>query len=474
MTIRTDWKMFIGGLGAGGAANGRPVDALDLTGRLRGAEVEWNTDFGKAGTARGTFVVDNSDGYFTPNPYDIDLAYDAPVSYGGLLFGAPVFVVGYADLANGTTQVVDITLPGGDVYPNVDNQFAGAYTGIVTGVDVADDGYTSTLTLFTEDPMSAFQRSIVTTTATYTTGVPAWQIVEDMVSKTTLPNFGGTITTLYSPTVGDDFDPAPSFTAGQTIGDVLAQMAASDWAVHQPWTIYFENNPSPGQPALVYYKHWTLKRDVLLLPDQVKADNDPLPILFAEPPFSNDALPFRAISYGFQTDRIITQSAVESEQDGGVWITPDPDLVILPIGETPTQKYGARSARLAQTATTTGARDQLAPDLMNWWDRSVFTANSIEVTGGMIESHASDAALPMVQLLMSPPFYGNGPLMRDVFIDATGAGGATLSFSTLFLSATLTLFGRDWVMTLSDGIDRTFGAFILNDTEDGVLDEDRI
>jgi hypothetical protein len=60
-------------------------------------------------------------------------------------------------------------------------------------------------------------------------------------------------------------------------------------------------------------------------------------------------------------------------------------------------------------------------------------------------------------------------------VQATGAGGATIDAEVAFFQAELSVTPRDWVVRFSGGRpwDESFG-FILDDTDLGVLDENRV
>lgn len=474
--IYTGWRLFIGGVGrTRTSTNGRPDDAYDFTSRIVACNTEWTLGFGEVGTATLTATLQNRDGFLSPSQsYNSDIYNDNHAYDGWSFWGLPVFLVGYADTVDGTTQVQDITITGVGDSAIQGNEFAGIFTGVVSDVRIEDDGFTSTMQLTALDMGQVFGRRAVTATSSYTAGYPSWQIVEDMIDKTPLPLFGAdNKTTIVSLIVGDQYDPAPAFNAGDIGADVLQNMVIAEYGVHQPWTLYFESN-AYGTGSDLWIKHHTIKRDNLILPDQVKGDNEPLTIDFSSLPLSPKQLPYRDIDYGFEVDKLVTVAAVESDQDPGNYVTPDPDVHILPIGKTSVQTYGPRGARLANTPMTTTARDDLAPALLSWFDSVTFSCKAIEVTGGQIRQHANDAALTAVELLMSPPYFGNGALFRVTNIDGAGAGGATLDFTTLFMRAELSILENDWVMRLSDGMSHTYGTFIADDVSFGVLDENRI
>lgn len=150
--ITTGWKLYVSAWTAANYAYGtatvgnRPVDAVELTDRLIGAEVEMTCGIGEVPTGRGVFVLNNDDGLYTPTDnsrsYDDDITYDRDVSYetgfeaehSWEWFRQPVFLVP--------------TLLGAEVEPGT---AAGWFSGFCTDVKVEDDGYKSTVTLIVED-----------------------------------------------------------------------------------------------------------------------------------------------------------------------------------------------------------------------------------------------------------------------------------------------------------------------------------
>ncbi|MGA1036663.1 MAG: hypothetical protein ACO3VQ_02510 [Ilumatobacteraceae bacterium] len=148
MTIYSGWKLYIGSwreisyaIGTATVGN-RPVDALDLTNLMLGAEVTMSCDFGKLGVASGTITLDNSAGSLTRLLYDMGYAYDDDREYNSDYviewFRAPVYLVPTCDLVDGTTEV------GGDLG-------AGWFSGFVDGVEFDEDGFGNQITLHVID-----------------------------------------------------------------------------------------------------------------------------------------------------------------------------------------------------------------------------------------------------------------------------------------------------------------------------------
>lgn len=181
-------------------------------------------------------------------------------------------------------------------------------------------------------------------------------------------------------------------------------------------------------------------------------------------------LPFRNLRVGFNIDSV-TNAATITNPAGGTPSTSE--------NTTSRAAVGPRSARVdGLFGADDTAREELAETLTRWFDEIDFVPQSFEITGGMIEEHTSEYNLQQinqVKHLLLAPYAQQGPLYRWMSLEATGAGGTPLSFGFTAMSATLNLTGDDWKMRLGNGMhENSAFAFILDDDELGVLDENRI
>ena len=251
------------------------------------------------------------------------------------------------------------------------------------------------------------------------------------------------------------------------VGDVLASMVATEYGVMLPAALNFYEELAERVCGF----------DVMLIPRSYLwnevADSEvffywkELGVDFNKVPFG---LPFRNLRVGFNIDSV-TNAATITNPAGGTPSTSE--------NTTSRSAVGPRSARVdGLFGANDAARDELAETLTRWFDEIDFVPQSFEITGGMIEQHTdeynADQVLQVKHLLLAP-YAQQGPLYRAMSLEATGAGGTELSFGFTAMSATLTLTGDDWKIRLGNGMhENSAFAFILDDTELGVLDENRI
>ena len=255
-------------------------------------------------------------------------------------------------------------------------------------------------------------------------------------------------------------------TAGvDNVGDVLASMVASEYGIMLPAALNFYE--ALGDRICGF--------DVMLIPrsylwnetsfDEVFYYWKEVGIDFDKEPYG---LPFRNLRVGFNIDSV-TNGATITDPAGGTPSTSE--------NTTSRAATGPRSTSIEGLLDET-AREELAETLTRWFDEIDFVPISFEISGGMIETHTNefnaDQVLQVKHLLLAP-YAQQGPLYRWMGMEATGAGGTTLSFGFTSMSATLTITPTDWNMRLGNGVhENTAFAFILDDTELGVLDENRI
>ena len=192
--VRTRWRVFISSwqsdfYPSSSTVGNRPVDAIDATERVRGAEIRMQCGFGVPGTATGTLEIDNGDGLYTPVGYNEEaVTYDSPLIRYGQGFdwhAVPIFVVPQWQ-QNGATTWEEVTSGA--------EHGAGWFSGIVSAVEYKDDGFDATIILtvddwFTYASRSQFKTDVSTTDKLYNL---FQNVILDAVPA---PSFGADVTT---------------------------------------------------------------------------------------------------------------------------------------------------------------------------------------------------------------------------------------------------------------------------------------
>jgi hypothetical protein len=295
-------------------------------------------------------------------------------------------------------------------------------------------------------------------------GTPVPQIDEDTGEPIIDPDTGEQLVLFEPISLWQDI--TVDITAGvDNVGDVLSSMVASEYGIMLPAALNFYEELADRVCGF----------DVMLIPrsylwneasfEEVFFYWKEIGVDFDKEPYG---LPFRNLRVGFNIDSV-TNAATITDPAGGAPATSE--------NTTSRSAVGPRSARI-EGLLDAPAQADLADTLTRWFDEIDFVPQSFEITGGMIEAHTNEFngdQVLQVQHLLLAPYAQQGPLYRWMSLEATGAGGTPLSFGFTSMSATLTLSGDDWRMRLGNGVhENTAFGFILDDTELGVLDENRI
>ena len=192
--IRTRWRIFISSWQSdfyisNATVGNRPIDAVDATERVRGAEIHMRCGFGTIGVATGTIVIDNSDGLYTPVGYNESaVTYDDPlIRYGQGFdwYAVPIFVVPQWK-QNGAIEWEEVTAGG--------EHGAGWFSGIVSTVEYQDDGFDATITLTVDDWFTYASRSYFPDDVSTTDKL--YNLFQNVIlSAVPAPSFGADLTT---------------------------------------------------------------------------------------------------------------------------------------------------------------------------------------------------------------------------------------------------------------------------------------
>lgn len=192
--IRTRWRVFISSWQSdfyisGSTVGNRPIDAVDATERVRGAEIRMQCGFGRLGTAGGTLEIDNGDGLYTPVGYNEEaVTYDSPLIRYGQGFdwhAVPIFVVPQWQYFGSTTWQ-EVTSGG--------EHGAGWFSGIVSAVEYNDDGFDATILLTVDDWFTYASRSQFPTDVSTTDKL--YNLFQNVILPAVpAPSFGADLTT---------------------------------------------------------------------------------------------------------------------------------------------------------------------------------------------------------------------------------------------------------------------------------------
>jgi hypothetical protein len=433
MTIYTGWDVSIGGFDGTTTVTAQavPSDAVDFTSRVRALKVDQSVKLGAIGRSEIKVILDNTDGALTPDGGGTYADWD--------WFAQPLFVLARAGLSDPPALY---SLP---------------YSGPIVSFDFVDDGFDSFVTLVAVDWLTFVGRWSVQTGQTVADR--SFDVLDTLATTVELAKYGATAVSVYAlyPSVGTGTEPVDvSVTTlqGQFLGDTFETIAAAEGGIVYPAWVYFLDG------ARVFYIIWGTQR-ALLAPQSYSTV---LPDFNGTGTVGSTELPMRALELGFNDHELITQAEVS--RTGGT--------AQFSYKDTASQTYGPRSVSLTNLPLTTDA-DALshAQELTTRYDATNFVPSSFEFTGSMIEG-ANDAALDGVKNLLSASAYHTGPLFKPTTVTWTGAGStsntATVTPMRLRLSAT----PEDWTMRLHTLDAGSNMGFILDDTQLGVLDQNRI
>lgn len=469
------WRVYVGGVGASNNVDptGVPSDASDITSRVLGFECRFSIGFGVLGTASAVVELDNSDGYFTPTntPYDAsNVLYDDPViAYNAVRFdwfGEPLFIMPLDD----TTYPV---LPG-DPTPRYEGETRPCFSGVVTNVEVQDDGFTSRITITADDVFTFLSRYSLPADVVGANRLP--QIIESLFAiqantYAVLPKFGAD---QYLQTVSVASLPyyfqlqSIDWPEGAFLGDLLAAHVAVEHGLVFPPRITFSKtmgvsyvtfglDPTHGD----VYPRERLWRDSA---DPISKDPEIITFVSTDGVVKQEDYPFRYLRVGSHFDNL-TGTSVASRAGGST--------TAISTNATSTATYGARASQFFDMPfETDGDAAVFTDSITQWFDTAEYTVDGLEVTGGMLQAWKDTAPAGAFTYNFKWP---NEMLWRTMKVVANGAGGAAIDLEVSFFDAELSVTAEDWMVRFNGGRtwNQAFG-FILNDTDFGVLDENRI
>ena len=442
MTIFTDWAVAIGGFIGNQTTDGRgiPTDSIDFTSRMRGFTADFTIGLGDLGTGKVVVELDNTDGALTPG---------GGGTYGSFnWFGEPLFLLpkaGLTDPPNGISQE-----PLNPAVPT----FAGA----ISDFRYFDDGFDSTVTLTALDWASLRGRESFQ--ADYSTSTTTDVAIAAAAGYSNLPTYGASLanSNVFADLPAADWtDITVDEAQGSFVGDAVETMILSDGGfLYTPWFWAFEE----ATGGRIYYYYDGVPRNLLSTSDVT------YPRTFKDVGnIGTTELPFNRLSLGFTTDELVTQAEVG--RSGGT--------TQFSFNDTASQEFGPRSIQLIELMMDTDAQAlDMAQYYTNRFNSAEFTVSSFEITSGMIQQYADDAALNLVKELMSRSDNYSGPLYKPTTVSWTYRDDSTATKVVVPMRQQISATPDRWTMTFDCLPAAANMGFILDDTQLGVLDQNRI
>jgi hypothetical protein len=422
---------------------------------------------GQLPTASASITLDNSDGAFTP--------------FGG-----------------GTYEDFDWLAQVIWLYPKTGTNLASLteratlFSGIVADVRYEDDGFTSTVTLECDDPFTIFHRNVLLADRDIFLS-PKYVNIELINIM-----FGGGTYTPNAPTFGKTNIAARPFSdayleeflasvyphqqveysadEGTSVADILADFAVAEHGIMLPAQVVGNLNGNTANTGVGFT--WIARNR--LSPWTQGGDQTPHIFEFVETTPTGTQFPFRAPTVGFSIDEITTTASCTIAGAGAVTQTAS--------NTTASGAYGARSATFSSLMYGYDSQAlTLAEHLVARYDSVEYGVTGLTITGGMITSKCSDAALEKATALVEGGMVWDeyttleddvphpGALYQKMEVSFTGAGGVDLSSNITFFHASYEITPTDWELTLSGGRPSvsSFG-FIVGETNYGVLGTNKV
>lgn len=467
MTVYVEWDVYMGTFVGvnGSASNGVPTGATNFTSRTLSAGVTSRIEIGEFGSSSATVLLDNTDGAFTPGGGGTYEDWD--------FLANPVWI----RARTGTNPAsLSAQLP--------------IFSGVVSGVQFQDDGFSSQIELQCDDVFSIVQRSAFL--ANYNNLLSPKKVhtlistILNLTVVDSLPKFNAQFMfspdNYYSP-VGDSSpftmksgeDLEISVSEGEFVGDRFVDIVVGEHGVTFPmWLIADFVSGFPNQ-AEMYYAQGVVARDWLW--GGTATYNALAEFEFVEGTPTGTQLPFSQPKVGFSIDNLITRADVTAP--AGVLQTVE--------NSTATAEYGVRTAAFSNMALQFDAQAlELAEYLVSRYSEVRFGVTEVTITGGQIRNECADAALAHVNYLVQAPTVGDyedstrasrvfGALFHPSHVQFTGAGGVSLDTRVAFFNSSLEINRTDWSLRLGDGrpAEEAFG-FVMGETYYGVLGTNRL
>jgi len=425
MAQNTTWAVNVG------KYSGASLSLTDHASRTLGLSIDQQCDPGQLGTGRATVTLDNSDGELTP---------------GG----------------SGTYANVDWLTSGLFLEATVDSVSVSVFHGVITDFAMTDDGNgNSAVTLTALDVFQVVGRQEARTFSLV--GINTAYQLYHMTNPTFLgstvkvPTLGLSSMNTYWHELNDTAADVPHDLPSATynLGDVINNsVMPNEQTVAFP-TILDTDGTYFVQDAWTGFTVDGLARAGVYATGDVFVftENDPMP---------TGQLPFRSLVRDFHVD-LITNAANITALNGGTAQT---------YSDTASQeRYGTRN-RTYQTSSVDDAQALRTAQL--WVNRYSYdetfdmTAAALQVSDSMVQSRNADVAKWRALLDVTDGWWNTAS------VTYTPTGGSSRTDEVVTVGRTIDATPADTTVTLRLRPQSVYLAFILDDTERGVLDTNKL
>jgi hypothetical protein len=425
MAQNTTWAVNVG------KYSGASLSLTDHASRTLGLSIDQQADAGQLGTGQATVTLDNSDGALTP---------------GG----------------SGTYANVDWLTSGLFLEATVDSTSVSVFHGVITDFAMTDDGNGNsavTLTALDAFQVIGFQDRFTIGVGTDSTAALLYYIMSShfTANSTQVPTIGLSTMRVWWEELNATADRVPHFLVSAThaLGDVIGNnIMPNQQTVALPTVLDDSNTYSAFDSWVGFTVDGLARADVYTTGDVfVFTENDPSP---------TGQLPFRALVRDFHND-LITNSAKITSLDTSTTQTYDDD--------DSRQRYGTRARSYEITAFNDA---QVLTTAQLWVNRYSYdetfdmTAAALQVSDSMVQSRNGDVAKWRALLDVTVGWWNTGS------VTYTPTGGSSRTDQVIIAGRTIDATPADTTVTLKLRPQKSYLPFILDDTERGVLDTNKL
>lgn len=443
MAVTTTFSVYLGQPNESGATT------VNLTSRVTGASVRQSCEYNTFATSGATVTITNNDGAFTPG---------GGGTYGTRdFFRDGLFVYATVTNASGSTTT-------------------GVFFGVVTDVDVFDDGVTSTVTFEAVDAWQ-FVGTSPSFTASYSTGVvtPVQFAASSFLNypRVALPGMGRLYTAAFAIERMADTLPLTAFGSSITytnanIADVMInQIMPAASTICWPGRVYKDTTGG----NIFYATQNMVTGSMTRANGTIAGDgstNNRINYVFKQSALGLNDLPFNSITQEFNNGELVNRAEVTDTLGNST----------TAVSATSVGNYGGKTERytatlpvINETADVVGnipaSTVQVAARLANRRDTTQFIPSTLVVTAGTVEQFANDGAAARWTSLLSVDdgFY------QQASITFQGKGSTSQTDQAVIWSRTLEITPDDCRVTFGLKSWVTWHSFILDIDK---LDTDRL
>ena len=446
MTIYTGFDVEIGGFTSSTAvtAYGTADDSIDFTSRVLSIKVDTEIGLGEIGRTSVEVELDNNDGALSP---------DGSGTYGSYNWLAqPLFIVARAGTSNPPDRLETDAL----------GLKAPFFGGPIVKFDYQDDGFTSKITLQAMDWLSFFARYTAQAASTETDST--FGVIDNLAEDVKVAPYGAAqtgVTEIHA--LGNAPENISLAVAkGDFLGDSVRTVAATEGGIVYAGLLLLRRVPTTTTSQALYVVSCITR--ARLVP-QAGAGGDAMAGMKGTGSLSSTDLPIRKLKLEFNDKQIVTQAQIT--RTGGT--------SQFSYDDTVSQTYGPRSIAMSELPFTSDTQSlNYAEYFTKRFNTASFVPSQFEITGSMIESAANDSALDGVKTLLHQNSHVYGALFKPTTISWTGAGSTSNTAAVTPVRLRLSVKPEDWVMQIICVDAASNMGFVLDSTQLGVLDQNRI